>query len=135
MQRERVAEACGPVAVEGVHTFAHRERRTQRALGVVFMGDGRAKDGHDGVAQEFIDIAFVLVHRAGQRGQQIFLEAAHDFGIELLGDGGKGREVGEHDADLFALALDAAGGAHLIGQFFGNEAREQLLGLECRLAP
>ena len=40
-----------------------RERRTQGALGVIFVGDGRAEQRHDAVAQELVDRALVAVDR------------------------------------------------------------------------
>lgn len=45
-----------------VHRLLHAQRRVQRPLGMVLMGDGRAEDGQNPVAQRLHHIALVVMH-------------------------------------------------------------------------
>ncbi len=78
---------------ERLEAVLDRERRTQRALSVVFVGDRRPEERHHSVTKELVDRTLVLVNRV-----QDDLECAvHDrvdvLGIELLGHGREARNV------------------------------------------
>jgi hypothetical protein len=74
----------------------HRKRRVQRALGVVLERGRRAKDGHDGIACEFL-------HRPAcgldLRRHSVIELVEHDAGAfwVLLAELGRADQVGEED--------------------------------------
>ena len=78
---------------------AQVERRADRPLGVVAVGDGQAEDRHHRIADELLDGAAVVGdHLAGDRvvaGEQ----RAQVFGIELLTERGRAGNIGEQDRD------------------------------------
>ncbi|MBI5828951.1 MAG: hypothetical protein HZB20_05305 [Chloroflexi bacterium] len=131
VQRHALAEPFGPAAVEGPHAFAHGEGGAQGAVGVVFVGHWRAEHGHHRVADEFINVAFVLVDRFGQFLQGFVGQVGDFLRVERFAEGGEAGEVGKHDGDLLAFALQPPGGAHFFGQFARQvtaQAVDQIVG-------
>ena len=57
-----------------------RERRTQRAMGVVLVSDRRPEQRHHAVAEELVDRALVAVHLV-----QDHLEGAVHDRVDFLG--------------------------------------------------
>ncbi len=93
----------GDLLVDLVHRALHREAGAHRALGVVLVGDRRAEDGHDVVADELVDGAAEagdLVAEAPERAIDHRLER---LGVHPLGDGGVAGEVGEEHGRLAPL--------------------------------
>ena len=79
------------------------ERRPDGPLGVVLLRDGRAPDGHHGVADELLDRAAVaLDHRAGDV-EVAAQELARVLRVASLGGGGEPDEVDEQHRDEAAL--------------------------------
>ena len=54
-QRELRAVASLEVVVESLEGGLHGDGGADGAIGVVLVGDGRAEDGHDGVADVLVD--------------------------------------------------------------------------------
>ena len=86
----------------------HRERRAQRALGIVLVSHGRAEHDEDRVADELLDGAVVPHRFLGE----ILEDAGHEYlqllRIHLIGELGESGEVGEehrHEAALLRLLL------------------------------
>ena len=81
-----------------------------RPLGVVLVGDRRAPDGHDGVADELLDRPAVAGdHLAGDlevAGQGV----ADLLGVALLGERREPDEVGEEHRDVPPLGDGSGGG-------------------------
>ncbi len=63
----------------------------------------QTKNGHDGVADEFLNQAAVLFN-AGRPAFKIFVDdLAHILGVELFGHGGEVDQIGEEHGDQLAL--------------------------------
>ena len=60
------------------------ERRVHRALRVVLVGDGRAEQRHDPVAEELVDGALVAVHLGEHQLEGAGHQAVDVLGIEAL---------------------------------------------------
>ena len=89
--------ADAEVLPEGGEGALHLKRGPHRPLGVVFVGDGRPEQGHDGVADDLVD----LTPEGGDVGDES-LEAAvdevlHVLGVGRLGEGGEPDQIGEQD--------------------------------------
>ena len=102
------ARACDrrPERPDGVDEL---EAGPHRPLGVVLVGDRRAPDRHDRVADELLDRPAVAGdHLAGEL--EVAGEGVADLlRVALLGEGGEADEVGEEDRDEPALG-DGGGG-------------------------
>jgi hypothetical protein len=95
--------ASGLLLVERGDGVAHRERCPHRPLRVVLMGNRRAEDRDDRVADELLDraaAAFELVARALVVDAE---QRADVLGVALLGACRRADEVGEDDADDLPL--------------------------------
>jgi hypothetical protein len=87
------------------HPVADRERRADRALGIVLVRGRSAEERDHGVADELLDGAAEALELAAQVRVVGSEEPAHVLGIELLGAGGEADEIGEeHRHDLALLA-------------------------------
>jgi hypothetical protein len=114
------------------HRLLHVQGRITRAHGMIFMGDRRAKQGHDAIAHDLIHGALVAVHG---------LHHAFEHGIEnrarllrvAVGQQLHGAfEVGKQHGDLLALAFQGTfGGEDLLGEI-GRGVGEWRLGREHR---
>jgi hypothetical protein len=79
------------------------ERRADRSLGVVLVGDRGAKQRHDGVADEFLDPAAEALE-LGPNVRIVRREEGEDvLGVELLGGRRAIDKVGEEDGDDLPL--------------------------------
>ena len=87
------------------HQVVDRERGADRPLGVVAVGDRRAEDAHDAVADVLVDRAAVALDHAVDG----FEEAAHELvqllRVEFAAEPGIAGEIGEQHRDLPALGL------------------------------
>ena len=82
---------------------AHGERGPHCALRVVLVRDGRAEDGHHGVADELLDGAAEALELVPGAGVVRRERRTYVFGIGGLGTGRVADEVDEDDADDLAL--------------------------------
>ena len=98
---------------EGGHRVADGQRRPHRPLGVVAVGDRRAEDRHDAVADVLVDPAAMLGDEAVGAGEEALQERVHLLRVELAAERGVAGEVGEEDRDLPPLALKLRRGRHL----------------------
>ena len=89
--------ADAEVLAEGGEGALHLERGPHRPLGVVFVGDGRPEQRHDGVADDLVD----LTPEGGDVGDEPFEaavdEVLHVLGVSRLGESGEPDQVGEQD--------------------------------------
>jgi hypothetical protein len=76
------------VAVRGERAL-EAEGRVDRAQGVILVGDGRAEQGHEAVAEKLIDCSFVAVDLAEHQLKGSVHEVVDVLGIELFGQRGK----------------------------------------------
>ena len=86
-------------ACELADDVPHHERSAHGALGVVAVGDGRAEDSHDRVADELLDDASERLDLAADAVVVRREHRADLFGIEPLGPGGEADQVDEDDGD------------------------------------
>ena len=102
----------GVAGIQLVDGGAHSERRAHGALRVVTVGDGRAEDGHDCVADELLDRAAEALDLGPDAGVVRPQDRADVLRIEPFRTSGEPDEVDEEDADdlpLFAHADGAVG--------------------------
>ena len=98
---------------DGGHRVADGQRRPHRPLGVVAVGDWRAEDRHDTVADVLVDPAAMLGDEAVGAGEEALQEGVHLLRVKLAAERGVAGEVGEDDRDLPPLALEFRRGRHL----------------------
>jgi len=106
---QRLARVDGDPQLELVallrHPVADRERRADRALGIVLVRGRGAEERHHRIADELLDGAAEALELAAQVRVVRSEQPAHVLGIELLGAGGEADEIGEeHRHDLALLA-------------------------------
>ena len=77
---------------------------------MIFVRNGRAKQGHDAVAQHLIHRAFKAVHRIHHQMNRRVQELLRRFRIEILDQLGGVFDVGKHDRHLLAFALQGLTG-------------------------
>ena len=106
---ERLVAGLPPEVADRVDEV---EGRPHGPLGVVLLGDRRAPDGHDGVADELLDRAAVALDDLAAQVEVAGQELADLLGVGPVGARREADEVGEEDADQAPLgdASAAAGG-------------------------
>jgi hypothetical protein len=88
---------------------------------MVFMGDGRAKERHDAIAQHLIHRALEAVHGAHHAVEGGGQQPLGSFRIEATDELRRTHEVGEEYCDLLAFALQRThSGAELLGKVRRN---------------
>jgi hypothetical protein len=95
----------------------HGEGRIARPHGMIFMGDRRAKQGHNPITHDLIDSAFIAVDRVHHALKDGVEELAGFFrssvGQQLHG----AFEIGKEHRHLLALAFQGGlGGENFLGQ-------------------
>ena len=92
-----------------------------RSQGVILVGDGRAEQGHEAVAEKLIDGSFVAVDLAEHQLEGSVHEGVGVLGIEPFGQRGEAGDVDEEHGDELALALEhSPRGEDLLGQVLGR---------------
>ena len=81
------------------------KRGADRPLAVVAMGHGRAEDRHDAVAGVLIHRAPVVLDLLVDGPEEVTLQLVQLFGVELIGEPGIARQIGEQHGHLPPLAL------------------------------
>ena len=103
----------------GLHGRLHGQGGIAGAQGVVFVGNGRAKQGHNAIAQHLIHRALEAVHGVHHAVDGGIEELLGGFGIETPDEFRRVLEVGKQHRDLLALAFQGgAGGEDLLGQIW-----------------
>ena len=85
------------------------ERRANGTLGVVLVGDRRAPDGHDGVADELLDGAAVELDQTTAGVEIAREELARVLGVAVFGSRCETDQIREQDGDQPALRLRCGG--------------------------
>ena len=116
------------------HGVVDRERGITGADGVILVGDRRAEHGHDTVAQQLADRAFVAVHAAHHRLYRRIEDMTGRLGIEARHQLERALDVGKQHRDELALALQRAAAGpddfremlgRMVGQLDGIFRRER----------
>ena len=84
--------------------------REHGPAGVVLVGDGRAEQGHEAVAQELVDRPLVAVDLAQGQLEEPVQQEVHGLRSQPLRQGGRAHQVAEEHGDLLALALQGGPG-------------------------
>ena len=82
------------------------QRRVQRALRMVFMRRGRAEQRENAIAGGLHDIAVVAPHRVDHELKRRVDDRVGFFGVQLLHQLGRARDVGEQRGYRLALAVE-----------------------------
>ena len=91
--------------------------RIAGAQGVVLVGNGRAKQGHNAIAEHLIDRALEAVHGLHHQADGWVQELLGRFRIKTFDELGRVLDVSKEDGDLFAFAFQGrAGGEDFVGQ-------------------
>ena len=99
------------------HGAGNSEGGERGAPGMVLVGDGRAEERHEAVAQELVHRAFVAVHLRQGELEEAAQEVVHQVGAEALGEGGGAHEIAEEHGHRLALALQhRVRGEDLVGE-------------------
>ena len=98
------------------HGLLHGQGGIAGPHGMVLMGQGRAKQGHNAVAHDLVDGALIAMYRRHHAFQDRVEELPGLLRVTLGQQFHGALEVGKQHGDLFALA------------FQGTAGRENLLG-------
>ena len=111
------------------------ERGVHRALRMVLVGDRRAEERHDAVAEELVHRAFVPVHLGQHELERARHQRVHVLGVEPRRERGEAGDVHEEDGDLLALALEGGlRGEDALGEVLGRVRRRARELRGCRRA-
>ena len=105
----------------------HGQGGVAGAQGMVLMGNGGAKQGHNAVAQHLVHRALIAVHRVHHQMQGRVQELPGSFWVESLDEPRGVLEIGKQDGDLLALAFQVStGSADLFAQVRRDGNRRSL---------
>src|SRR3989442_10087133 len=107
---------------------------------MIFVGDGRAKEGKDTVAQRLGHIALIAMHRLHHELEGRVNDAASVFGIEIFDEGSGVFDVGKESSDGLTLTVGGSSrfqscllGPDTLGQVGRSVTRRRLrFGLQKR---
>ena len=114
-------QATGAAYLFGIvlHRRLHRQGGIAGAQGVVFVGNGGAKQGHDAVAQHLVHRALEAVHGVHHAVDGWIEELLGGFRVEVADELRGVFEIGKEHRDLLALAFQGrAGGEDFLGQIW-----------------
>jgi hypothetical protein len=102
---------------------ADAKRGMHRSLSMILVGDRSPEEGHDAIAEELVDGAFVPVDLGQDQVEGPGHQPMHLLGIEPLRERREARDVGEEHGDLLALSFQrASGGQDLVREVLGSVA-------------
>jgi hypothetical protein len=106
-----------------LYRFLHPQRGVTGAHGMIFMGDGRAKQRHDSVAHHLVDRTLVPMDRVHHQLEHWIEDLPGLLGVAIGQQLHRALEVGEENGDLLALALERRLGCQdLLGEVLGGIA-------------
>ena len=94
----------------GAHGRLHGQGGIAGAQGVVLVGNGGTKQGHNAIAQHLVDGTLEAVHGVHHVVQSRVEELLGGFGVEAANQLGRVFEVGKQHRDLLALAFQGVPG-------------------------
>ncbi len=115
--------SMGPAHVGGerLELLLDRQRRAERPVGVILVGDGRSEQRHDPVTEELIDGPLVTVDGAENDLERPIHDRVNFLGVHPLRHRGEARDVREHDGDALSLALQGRlRSEDLLGEVLGS---------------
>ena len=97
------AAACLDAVAQAGDSLDQLEAGADAQLGIVFVHDRRAPDGHDGIADELLDRAAVALDDVPSEVEVAAERVADILRVTLLGKRREAHEIGEKDADELAF--------------------------------
>jgi hypothetical protein len=95
---------------------------------VIFMGQGRAKQGHDAVSQHLVHRALIAMHGIHHALQGWIKKPLGGFRVEIANQFRRAFEVREQHRDLLALAFQGAFGEQdLLDEICGHGGQRWLI--------
>src|SRR5579859_3398582 len=110
---------------------------SQSTLGIVPVGLGETKDGHDGIAYKFFECAPMLSHYLTGMGIVAAHQSAYIFRIKGIAKRSGFGDIGEEDRDQFSLFRHACflWVNRAAGNYYGTYVQITIVHLDCsRLA-
>ncbi len=96
---------------EAVHPLLHRQRRMQRALGVILERSRSTEHRHHGVTGELLDRATRELDLLAHRVVEGFELCSHALRVAIAGVGGRADQIGKENRDELALLARAHPGS------------------------
>ena len=96
---------------EAVHPLLHRQRRMQRALGVILERSRSTEHRHDSVTGELLDRATRELDLLAHRVVEGFELCSHALRVAIAGVGGRADQIGKENRDELALLARAHPGS------------------------
>jgi hypothetical protein len=105
----------------GTHGGLHGQGGIAGTQGVVFVGNGGAKQRHNAIAEHLVDGALEAVHRVHHMVDGRIEELLGGFGVEAPDQLGRVLDVGKQHGDLLTLAFQSgARGKDFLGKICGR---------------
>ena len=106
------------------HGLLHAQRRVAGTHGMIFMGNGRAEEGHNAIPHDLIDGALVAVHGLDHALQDRIQELAGLLGVALRQQLHGPLQVRKQHRDLLTFAFESAPGRYnLFGEVHGGDGQ------------
>ena len=115
------ADAMATARLLGIrpHGVLHGQGGIAGPHRMVLMGNRRPKQGHDAVAHDLVDGAFIAVHGGHHALEHGVEKLAGLFGVAVGQQLHRALQVGKQHRDLFALAFEGGlGGEDFLGQIW-----------------
>jgi hypothetical protein len=99
------------------HRGLHRQRRVAGPHRVIFMRQRRPKQGHNAIAHDLVDGAFIAMHGSHHALQHGIEELPRLFRVAIGEEFHRALEIRKQHRDLLTLPFErTAGGQDLLGQ-------------------
>jgi hypothetical protein len=110
------------------HGCLHGQGGVAGSQGMVLMGQGRAKEGHEAITQNLVHRALIAVHSVHHGVQDGVEELLCGFRVEVANQLGGTSDVGKQDGDLLAFAFQGAARGQDLLREIGGRVRQRGLG-------
>jgi hypothetical protein len=99
------------------HRLLHAQRRVAGAHSMIFMGNGRAEEGHNAIAHHLVHSALIAVHGLDHALQDRVQQLAGLLGVAVGQQLHGPLQVSKQHRDLLAFAFESApGDENLLGK-------------------
>ena len=97
---------CAPTFLrDALHLLLQSERCVAGSDGMILVGNGCPKKGHDPVALNLVDRTFVLVHGIDHALERGLEKLRRIFRVQILGDLGRSTDICEKHCDPLTLTF------------------------------
>ena len=95
-----------PYFLQFANVLHHLQCRVAGLCGVADFFEGRAPEGHDGIADVLVERTLVIKDQTGHVRKILVQEKRQVLRVEFFGNRGKAANVAEHHGDFGLLWLD-----------------------------